>query len=432
MFHPDIVAARIADIESKHLVESHGGKLIRYSVNDARAFVKHLASFFDPETGQWTRGLNKEESDYLRNERVLTKLDWRYWAERYVMIRKEGARLAPLYPLWESQEHVLAQLAKLEYEHWQANHPDGCLLDILKARQLGVTTFGQAVVAHRILTAPYTMSLLAADAPEQSFYMFAMLELTLEQSPPYFHPGELMHPKVGPLRLKNGSVVTVESGRTMRGTEMEDHAGSRGQLGVGKTYSCNHLSEIATWPYPEMMDSSLLPAIPRAPSSFCIRESTAQGRNNYWHQQWQLGVKGLTRFLPIFIPWFIEKTRYWLPVPEGWQPNPAILAYVKRAEANAPRWLGGKSIRISKEQVFYYETERTAAEARDQLKPGALAYFLANYPADPEESFQHSGRSIFGPALVERLKQHSRDPQVIAEIMPMKDLAELKKMQARG
>ncbi len=429
MFHPEIIRHHIARLETEGKVHSNGGKLIDYPVDDCRWFAERLSPYVGPH-GTWLRRLTPDEAHYTANERLRCKVDWRYWAERYCMIRKGGTQLAPMYPLWESQEHVLNALARLEFQRYETRDPDGLLLDVLKARQLGVSTMTQSIIAHRVMMHPYTYALIAADRPEQSLYLFGMLELTHKHTPGYIASQDRggSHPKVGPLVLNNGAVVVVESGRTMVGQDTEEGAG-RGQLGVGKTYSAVHLSEIPTWPYPEMMDSSLLPAIPRERTTFCLREATAQGRNNYWHTQWQLDVAGKNRFKAVFIPWFIEKKKYWMPVPEGWEPSAKTAAYVARAEQHAPRWLYGRSITLTKEQIYWYETERSAAEARDGFEPGSLSYFLANYPAEPEESFQHSGRSVFGPALLERLKSHSRPIVSAIEISPADDLARLKRAQ---
>lgn len=431
MFADEIIARSIDRLHAAGELRHLDNQLVRYSVDDARVMTAQLLPAYDEKTQRWRRPRSPEEARFIANEQLLCGIDVRYWLERYCYIRREGNRLAPLAPLWASQVHILDALARLQAQRHRDQHPDGCLIDILKARQLGASTMTQAIIAHRAIFYPHTFGLIAANVPLQSVYLFSMLELTLAYTPAWMRSAELAHPAAGPLRLANGSVVSVESGQTMTGTEMEEGQGRRGQLGVGRTYGCAHLSEIPLWPYPEMMDSSLLPAIPRARRTFCVREATAQGRNNYWHVQWQLDVRDQTRFMPVFIPWFIEPEKYWLPPKDGWTPSSETLAYVQRAEAHAPRWLFGRSVKLTKEQICWYETERAAAEARDAYEPGSLAYFLANYPAEPEESFQHTGRSVFGPLLLERLKAASRQlrPEGIAtvvEVQPRADLAALK------
>lgn len=435
MFDEGRIQARLDRLQrGGHLSKVGGGTFETYSVDDCRRFTAQLLPVCTDD-GTFTRPLTRDEARFIAVDGARAAVDVRYFLERYVWIRRDGSRLGPLFPLWASQEHLLNTCARLERERRETKHPDGVLVDVLKARQLGVSTLTQAIIAHRAIFYGYTMGLIAANVPMQSTYLYSLCNLTIDYVPPWLRPTVLAHPANGPLRLNNGSAVQVESGLTMTGTEMEESQGRRGQLGTGRTYGAVHLSEIALWPYPEMMDVSLLPAIPRTPLTFCVRESTAQGRNNYWHQQWQLATKSRTRFTPLFIPWFIERSKYWLPPPANWSPRPETLAYVRRAEQHAPRWLFGQSVHLTKEQIYWYETERSAAEARDAYEPGSLAYFLANYPADPEESFQHTGRSIFGPLLLERHKSTSRQHRpegihTILDVQPKADLADLADLAA--
>lgn len=432
MFHPEVTAKWIHRLESTGaLAHLPNGKLVDYPIHLCHEYVERLHANWDPKTSSWREKLTPDQERFILNEQYRTRVDWRYWAERYCKIRKAGAKLEPLFPLWESQLHVLDALGRLEKQRVDDHDPDGLLLDILKARQLGVSTMTQAIIGHRVSTHPYTYALIAADIPAQSQYLFSMLGITLDHVPHYFRSGDKggTYPKSGPRSLENGSVVELLSGRTMAGQEMEEGDGKRGQLGIGRTYGAVHLSEIATWPYPEMMDSSLIPAIPRERSSFTVRESTAQGRNNYWHTQWKLDVAGQNRFTAVFIPWCIEAQKYWRPVPDGWIPTDKTLQYVARVEQQLPRWLFGRSLKLTKEQVYWYECERAAAEARDEYEPGSLSYFLANYPAEPEESFQHSGASIFGPRLLDQLRAFSQPLVAAIEIAPAQELAQLRQLE---
>ncbi len=425
MFHPDRISAQIAALERDGSVKSHGGKLLRYSVSDARAFAAGLSDAVDPKTYAFTRGLTPDEQAYIANELLMTQVDWRYWAERYVLIQKEGRDLAPMFPLWKSQEHILDVLGRLQVERVATGHPDGLLLDVLKARQLGASTMTQSIIAHRATTSPHTAGLIAADVPDQSLYLFSMLERTLTHAPKFLTPAEIYHPKTGPLVLSNGSYVRVESDKSMRGGLMEE-GGQKGQMGVGKTFIVAHLSEVAQWQYPDQIQYGLLPALPMTRETFCVRESTAKGRGNYWHQQWKLAEAGKSRFAPVFIPWFIDPKKYWLPPPGSWTPKDVTVAYAQRAKAQSPRWLFGRSLSITRAQLYWYETNRDAAEAQEAVSPGVLPEFLANYPADPEESFQHTGRSVFSHTVLARLQAQSRAAVAAIEVLPATEISTIK------
>ena len=57
---------------------------------------------------------------------------------------------------------------------------------------------------------------------------------------------------------------------------------------------------------------------------------------------------------------------------------------------------------LSKEQLRWYEVTKAAAVHDD-----TLYRFLSEYPSEPEEAFQHSGRSIFSVQTMDRLEQQN-------------------------
>jgi hypothetical protein len=197
----------------------------------------------------------------------------------------------------------------------------------------------------------------------------------------------------------------MQSGKAMRGQLTEDSGEGKGEMGRSHTFSGMHLSELATWEYPEQLDSSLFPTIPVAPYTFGILESTAKGRHNWWHRQWELSERGMGsvhKFSAVFIPWYAEPDKWRLRPPMDWTPSGPTLEHAARCEEQSHRWLG-KTVTLTRDQLYWYEGARAASEEKEDL-----AHFLAEYPAEPEECFQFSGRSIFPLALRERIKAQAR------------------------
>lgn len=418
MYSPQVIAARQRILERRFASLLPPGGLTRHPVALCHQMVTELAPLWDIEERKQTRPLSVEEETFRVNETLLAKIDYRYAAERYISINFEGQALKPLYPFWESQELILDALARVEQEHWETNHPDGILANILKGRQLGASTLVQSLLAHRCLTHQHVRTLIASDVPQNSGSegLFGMLELVVEQWPWWLKPRERFHTKNKHIMWDNGSRVIVESGKSMKGGLMEE-GGEKGQIGRSKTYSAVHLSEITTWERPEQINSSLLPAIPHTPRTLCIRESTAMGRNNYWHQEWNLAQGGDDpRFINIFIPWYAEQSKYRLPCPPDWIPADETLQFARRAQAEGPLYMH-RPVTLSKEQLRWYELNRRAAIKRDELYK-----FLSEYPAEPEEAFQNSGRSIFSIETLTRI-QHQARP--IADLLLVAPRAEL-------
>lgn len=342
---------------------------------------------------------------------------WGY-ASKNCFINYEGQSLRPMYPLWESQELILAEVARIEEAHWRARHPDGILGNILKGRQLGASTLCQSFLAHRCLTHGHVRTLIASDVPQNSGSegLFGMLELVVEHWPWWLKPREKFHTKNHHLMWANGSRVIVESGKSMKGGLQEEGA-EKGQIGRSKTYSAFHLSEITSWERPEQINSSLLPAVPYTPRTFGMRESTAMGRNNYWHNEWKLAAAGEDpRFFNVFIPWYAERSKYWLPTPAQWVPSDDTLNFARRASEHGPLYMH-RPVTLAKEQLYWYELHKNAAIKREELYK-----FLSEYPSEPEEAFQNSGRSIFTIETQTRVGNQARPMADLWSVAPRSEL----------
>ena len=379
------------------------------------------------DKGVLARKLSPEEAAFVSAERLLCKIDYRYCAERYIHIRKStptGQRLKPLYPFWESQELVLNRVAARELEIRETGDPDGILLTCLKARQLGVTSFGMAVLLHRSVTASYQSGIIAADVTEQSGYMFNDIFLSmLEHLPWYLKPQVVSCTTAGEKRhiyWGNHSVVRMSSGKSMRGKLQEDSGQKKGNIGRGRTHGLFHLSEIPAWEYPEQIDTALEPGIPVMQDTFGIMEATAKGREDYFHQHWRASVAREGRFFAVFIPWWAEPKKYSLPAPVEWSASPTTLSHARRAETVGPEFVG-HPVKLTRDQLYWYERRKSA-----MAKANRLSEFLEEYPAEPEEAFQRSGRSIFSADQIDYLQTLARplaaayefDPDALAGVLP--------------
>lgn len=418
MYSPAVVADRQAALEARFSLP-----IRRTPVPQAIAMAEHLTALWDPELKSLKRPLDEAEQQFVVHEQILSQIDFRYWAERYAMVNKGAKRLEPLYPLWASQELVIQRFAEREAKQFTEGYQDGLFFIVLKARQLGVSTLSQAIIVHRLTTQPYGKFLIASDVSTSSGNLFGMSELLYRHLPWYLKPAATKYVLSGEQRtiaLDNESFVLMQSGKAMRGQKVEESGEGKGEMGRSFTFTGVHLSELASWENPEQIDGSLLPAIPVAPYTFGLFESTAKGRYNWWHQLWMGAEKGATPVHdigPIFIPWYAEPEKWRLRPPAEWMPNAATISHARKCEEDAPRWLG-KSVTLTRDQLYWYERSRVAAEDKDAREPGALATFLSEYPATPEECFQYSGRSIFSLAVRERIKSQARPILAVCLVEP--------------
>lgn len=416
MYAPAVVAARLDQLLRSPIglafQAAYGGPPAPIPADECQRMSRQLAPAWDAKRGV-TRVLTRDEQHFILNERILTKVDYQYFGERYSYIIHPAKGLTPLFPLFESQRLILAAIGRKEAERVQNRHPDGIICNILKGRQLGASTLCQSILAHRVSLQTYTKALIASDVPENSGStgLFGMLELTVAHMPWWLKPSERFHTKDHHIVFQNNSSVVVESGKSMKGA-LQDAGGSKGQMGRSKTYSVAHLSECSTWENPGQIDDALMPAIPETPRTFMAKESTAKGRHNWWHKEWLASARGVGRSFNIFVPWYAERTKYWAPYPADWVIPQVVQEYANRVHAHAHAWMGG-TYSLSKEQLYWYYLRRQGAEEK-----GTLYKFLEEYPAEPEEAFQYSGRSIFTPAQIDQVRGRARAPRLVYRVLP--------------
>lgn len=413
MLHPKVIAAHAAKLESRlHLTlrEHTAAEVTEWCARLQSAFVEGRGSGLKRARKQ-VRPWTAEEVAFVRNELVLSKVSYPYWASRYCRINRDGQSLGPLYPLLESQSFLLSRMAEVELQAFTGERQDGVLVYVLKsARQVGVSTFAESLICHRSVLQNHLQGLIAShvEGEEGSGYLFGIYERMVQHLPLWMRPTVLSHQKDQDIEFEGGTHVWVGSGRSMTGT-----VGQRGQLGRGKTLPLQHLSELSTWEYPAQIDSALLPATPRTWRTFAVYESTAKGRNNWWHNKWKLARRGVGRFVPIFIPWYVESGKYSLRPPADWSPKPSTLAHARKCEETSHSWCG-RTVRLTRGQLYWYEVTRETYEAEDDLST-----FLEEFgSADDEECFQFVGTSIFPAAVLQRIEDNMRPLMAVAEVGP--------------
>lgn len=423
MYHPAVIAAREARLLAVPALRAlYPQGIPVYSVEECRARTAALQAAY--QDGKLLRALDAEEQAFIAAVQLRVQIDFPYFGERFVWIDQEGHGLRPLYPLWESQTLVLEQLGRIEHKRIRDGHPDGLLINVLKARQLGVSTLSSALVSHRILTRPHTRGLEGADVEDQAGYLFRMADRIYKHLPWFLRPRQTSFNKNREATYANESFLKTAWGKSTRGALAEvGGQGSKGAIGRGQTFSCVHISELATWDNPEQLNSALFPAIPVHEDTLVVLESTAEHAQDWWHQQWLTTAEGLGRFHNVFIPWYAEPKKYSLPAPEGWVPQPSTLEHAAKAKRDSVRWLG-KERELSRDQMYWYEQSRAYA-----ARMGQLHKFRKEYPADDEECFQYAGHAIFSTEQLEAIDAvGSRRPlRDVWRVDPAREVAQVRR-----
>lgn len=414
MFHPTVISAALdrlyADPHLAPLIARLPDGLEPYPVEWCHQMREDLDSLYNEETKTTARPLTLDEELFVFHEQLRCKVDYEYCATRYHWISAEGVGLKPLFPLWESQRVALDAFARLELKRHQDQWGPVMAL-VLKARQLGLSTLTQSILTHKTTNQGHLRAMVASDVEDSSKHLYGMFETILDKLPWWLKPG-VRNKAVGERRVfDTGTVYWAAWGKSGRGG-LKDKGGQKGNLGRGKTISQFHLSELSTWEYPEQLDDGFFPAVPLAISSFGVGESTAKGRGDWWHTKCVSAMNGGNDFILIFIPWYAEISKYARPAPVDWSPDEKTLAHAARAEKEGPKYLG-KRVTLTREQLYWWEHKRKSFE-----ESGALYKFLEEYPAEPEEAFQYSGRSCFPIHIIERTRNLAKPPVLVCELQP--------------
>lgn len=390
MYDPEVTRIQLENAEKRL-----GWKLRRKSVEEVIAGNQLLANLVN-DKGELVRPLEPSEQKWITNEQTLCRWDFRYWLSRYhhVLSWKDNTlvRMEPNI----AQNIFLEVIAESERKKW------AIMMIILKARQLGMSTVCEAIIAHRVQFHPNVIAVVASARPDKSEKMVMMCERSwLEQ--PWF-----LLPKMDVYR--SGDFI----GFTAMGSSVSIQHGAKIRSGIarGDTPSAVHLSEVSEFLNPkDDIDAALLNALHENPKLFLALESTAKGMANWWHNKWEYAKEHYdnpyqpSRLRPVFLPWYVGRDLYptetWLRrnrVPPDWVPSELTRRHAERAQTYARgklrTYLGG-DWEMPREQMWFWEVNYLEHKRTKELNK-----FFQEMPADDIEAFQQEQQSVFDVELI--------------------------------
>jgi len=216
-------------------------------------------------------------------------------AERWLRIRDRNGRMQPL----------TANAAQIAFEKRRGRQNI-----VLKARQMGMTTWIAGRFFLRTITKPGTMSLLVAHSRAAAEAMFCTVERMLQCLPDDLCEGPLLRS-----RANAGQMVFPLLGSEFRIASAADENAGRG-LSVQNL----HCSEVSRWPGDAAATLAGLRAA-LAPDGELVLESTPNGAYGAFYEEWQRARVFPTRreetamngppWRPVelmrhFLPWWME------------------------------------------------------------------------------------------------------------------------------
>ena len=208
------------------------------------------------------------------------------------------------------------------------------MIQILKARQLGISTIAEGIMTWGALFIPGASSQIGSADGQKTQIMLGMMTLAIDQLP-----------AVAPANtdtLENEVRPRPAGVRPHRVTHHGSAGFDDGRHGAGRNAYMVHLSEVSQFTNPvQQLDEGLFKTMHEGPELVVLLESTGDAGHRsawWWKEQWITNRdnywSGGADFLPVFLPWHTTPELYpgpWLkkhPVPVGFTPNEDTLAHV--------------------------------------------------------------------------------------------------------
>jgi hypothetical protein len=184
------------------------------------------------------------------------------------------------------------------------------------------------------------------------------------------------------------------------------YVGTAGSANTGRGYMIQHLhcSELPMWPNPEEVITAVHQAVPSAPFTSIIWESTAKGAYGLFYDKWSAAVDSDSGFIPFFAPWHWDKQ------------------YTHEFASDDHRRLFLRQ--LSKEDRQYMDAHKLTPEQMkwrawkiDEGFSGDARQFKQEFPASAGEAFLTSGSPVFNPERVMQLDANATIPLWRGEVV---------------
>ena len=290
----------------------------------------------------------------MSDQRQRLKDDFQFYARNCLKIRTKDKGLQPLI-LNEAQLYIHECLQK------QVADTGKVRAIILKGRQQGASTYVGARFIHKTTHNKGVRAFILTHDGESTNALFEMTDRYYENLPIF------VKPTTSKANAKELQFAALDSGYKI-GT-----AGNKA-VGRGQTLQYFHGSEVAFWMNASEHTKGIMQAVPDAPGTEVIWESTANGVGNFFHEQWKLAEKGLSEFIAIFVPWFWQ-SEYKKELPEDFRST---------EDEDKLKSVYG----INNNQIFWRRM-KVAELTTDGIDGGKA--FKQEYPMNAAEAFQVSG-----------------------------------------
>lgn len=354
------------------------------------------------------KGTHAEEARRAVTDRF-TRLrclhDFPFWAASFAYIKVKGGGDDVLFVLNRPQRKLVATLEKMR----RAGRP--IRLVLLKARQWGGSTCLQLYMAWLQLVHEKGLnSLIIAQQTSATEEIKDMFDRMLSHYPAAMlhEPGEEADEKEKPMKGVGSSGASFRV--VARNCKVKVGTAERPDASRSGDYNLVHCSEVAMWrttrrKTPEDIVRSACSGVLYRPLTMIVYESTANGTENFFHNEYQAAKKGVSQFAALFVAWYeIEQNS--LPFAdeaERLRFATRLLEGRHAEQATAPRAQPGRylwwlwQLGATLEAIHWFVMERAKFSDHDLM--------ASECPSDDVEAFVHSGANVFDKYKVDELKR---------------------------
>jgi len=330
----------------------------------------------------------------------LTRIkDFNYYAPNLLRIKTDKQQIIPFN--FNSEQRRLHQVWE-----WQLKTLGMVRIIIDKARRVGMSTYVEGRTFHEVVTSPFTDAYIIAHDKDALNTIFNMSKLFWEELPDPFRPMlRYSNKKELVFENPNAKLRLIDPGLR---SAIEVFSANRIQASRSGGYRIAHFSEVAFYSNAETLITSTTPSIPDTSGTVKVYESTANGRGNFFHNEWLKAKESLTskrkssNFYPIFFSWldFADYKTNFRTVDE--KEDFIFTMDEEEKELNIKSKATLEQLNWRRKKILDFG--------------GDADKFHQEFPKDDIESFVASGQSYFKRQKLRELLDRCSPPKFVGEI----------------
>lgn len=301
-------------------------------------------------------------------------LDFEYFCASCLKIVDKEGNLIPF---------VLNPIQKRLLKKLESNTSKPIRKIIVKARQLGCSTFISAYYFWKVLTNKHISCLITADELKNAQSLLQKAHVFLDNLP------EILRP-VNKYRSKNELYF-----ENLNSSFQIDTA-TNASLGRSRTFQLVHLSEVAYFANGKDALLSLRQTVADKPNTSIILESTANGLDNIFYEEVQRSLRNESDYEVIFFPWFAN-SEYTLGEDTEFE-------------------LTEKEKDLKQQFKLTFGQLRWRRRAITDKCQDSEDLFCQEYPSTLEEAFRYTGHPVFDLARLSSQAQDAPPPSFIGNL----------------